>query len=76
MLSPLPATKPGGTLEYSVTLANQSPYGKPINLVGMCPNYTERLYLPDRRAIETHFAPNCQPAGWLAGGPSVTFAMT
>lgn len=74
-LSPLPTTGPGGLLEYTATLTYRPAYPKPINLVVFCPNYTQRLFLPDRRTVETRLALNCGPAGLLTAGASVTFAM-
>jgi hypothetical protein len=62
-------------MAYSVTLTNRSPYDKPLNIAFLCPSYTERLFLPDNRTVETHLALNCELAGWLAGGAIVTFAM-
>jgi hypothetical protein len=75
-LSALPATKPGGTLDYTVTLTNVSEFAKPINLATLCPTYTERLSLPaGRPAIETQLALNCGPAGVLQPNLPVTFSM-
>jgi hypothetical protein len=75
-LSALPATAPGGTLDYTVTLTNVSPYDKPLNLAVLCPAYTERLFLPsERNAIETYLALNCEAAGVLAPNVPVTFTM-
>jgi hypothetical protein len=76
VLSPLATTAPGATLEYTVTLTNVSAYDKPLNLAAECPDYTERLFLPNgQAAIETHLVLNCQPAGWLEAHASLTFAM-
>jgi hypothetical protein len=75
-LSALPASTPGGTLQYTVTLTNVSPYEKPLNLAAFCPAYTVRLFLPnERNAIETQFALNCEPVGVLEANVPVTFAM-
>ena len=75
-LSPLPATTPGGTLDYTVTLTNISPFDKPLNLAALCPTYTERLSFPDTRAsVDIHRALNGGPAGLLAPHVPVTFAM-
>jgi hypothetical protein len=75
-LSALPASSPGGTLQYTVTLTNVSPYNKPLNLAALCPAYTVRLFLPNNpNAIETHFALNCEPVGVLGANLPVTFAM-
>jgi hypothetical protein len=75
-LSPLRATKPGGTLDYTVTLTNISPFDKPLNLAALCPTYTERLAFPGGHApVDTRHALNCGPAGVLAADVPVTFAM-
>jgi hypothetical protein len=75
-LSPLPATVPGGTLDYAVTLTNLSAFDKSLNLAALCPAYTERLYLPNEpKSIETHLALNCAPVGVLAANVGVTFTM-
>ena len=75
-LSPLPATPRGGTLDYTVTLTNISPFDKPQNLAAFCPTYTERLLLPARAAaVETHRLLNCGPVGVLAPNVPVTFAI-
>jgi hypothetical protein len=75
-LSALPTTTPGGTLDYTVTLTNVSPYDKPLNLRALCPAYTERLFLPsEREAIDTYLTLNCDPVGVLAPHVPVTFMM-
>jgi uncharacterized protein DUF4232 len=75
-LSALPATAPGGILDYTVTLTNVSEFAKPINLAALCPTYTERLSLPDGGPrVETHLLLNCGPAGVLQPKVPVTFSM-
>ncbi len=75
-VSPLPTIAPGAVLNYTVTLTNESPYDKPINLGFLCPSYSERLFLPGSpTGIETTLALNCAAAGWLAGRASETFEM-
>jgi len=65
----------GEPLDYTVTLAYVADDDKQVNFAADCPNYTERLVLSDRRTIvETH-ALNCEPAGIIRRGESVTFAM-
>jgi hypothetical protein len=74
-LTALPSTRPGGTLDYTVTLTNVSAYNKPLNLAALCPTYTERLLLPNRQAIETRLSLNCDPVGVLEANAPVTLAM-
>jgi hypothetical protein len=75
-LLPLPVATPGGTLDYNVTLTNISPFDKPLNLVALCPTYTERLFVPEARAsLDSHLALNCASAGVLGPHVPVTFAM-
>ena len=75
-VSPLPTTRPGSTLTYTVTLTNHLPYDKPLNLAAFCPNYTERLFAPgSTSALETHLALNWQPGTFIPPGGSATFAM-
>ncbi|HEY3073342.1 MAG TPA: DUF4232 domain-containing protein [Candidatus Limnocylindrales bacterium] len=75
-LSAIPKIAPGGTLDYTVTLTNISPYDQPLNVAAFCPAYTERLLLPRaRKAIETLLALNCEPVGLLMANVPVTFRM-
>jgi Domain of unknown function (DUF4232) len=72
--SDLPAVSPGATLEYTVTFTDLD--AKPVNLAGLCPDYTVRVFLPNATAaIESRFALNCERAGVLAQDGRATFAM-
>lgn len=76
VLSALPTTAPGAVLDYTVTLTNISPVDKPLPLAALCPSYVERLFLPGGGAsLDTTRLLNCQRAGTLAAGASVTFEM-
>jgi hypothetical protein len=72
----LGSTVVGGTLDYTVTLTNVSPYDKPLNLTAFCPAYTERVFLPSKpKPIDVSLALNCEAAGVLAPNVGVAFAM-
>jgi hypothetical protein len=72
-----PATAaPGSELDYTVTISNQSTDGTAYDLAALCPEYSERLFLPGARAATvTRHMLNCRPAGVLEAGLSLTFAM-
>jgi len=75
-LSPLPTARPGGTLDYTVTLTNISAFDKPINLQASCPPFTQRLWLPgDGAARDVTLRLNCESAGVLPPHVPVVFAM-
>jgi hypothetical protein len=75
-LSSLPATAPGATLDYTVTLTNISAFDKPLNLAALCPTYVERLTLPGSGpSTVAHLRLNCDAAGVLEPNVPMTFAM-
>jgi hypothetical protein len=75
MVSPLPTVHPGETMTYTITLTNRSAHEKPINPAASCPNYTQRLSLPESaRPIDRQFALNWT-RGMLAAGERATFEM-
>lgn len=71
----VPAAIPGQSLDYTVTLAYAADDEKQVNFAADCPNYTERLSFADGRAVIESHALNCEPAGMIRRGGSVTFAM-
>jgi hypothetical protein len=75
-ISPLPPATPGSTLEFTVTLTNITPYDKPLNLLALCPGYTESVSLPNRSGTVTEtYELNCAAAGTLQPRSALTFAM-
>lgn len=75
-IPPLPSARPGETLDFTVTLTDDSPFGKPFGLGDPCPSYTERLFLPSaRQSIDRQLLLNCADAGVLAPGASLAFEM-
>jgi hypothetical protein len=75
-LSSLPATAPGATLDYTVTLTNISPFDKPLNLAALCPTYAAHLALPGiGTSTVAHLRLNCDAAGVLEPNVPITFAM-
>ncbi len=75
-LSSLPATAPGATLEYTVTLTNVSAFDKPLNLAALCPTYVAKLILPGSgTSTVAHLRLNCDAAGVLEPHVPITFAM-
>jgi hypothetical protein len=75
-LSSLPATAPGATLDYTVTLTNISAFDKPLNLAALCPTYATRLILPGIwTSTVARLRLNCDAAGALEPNVPITFAM-
>jgi hypothetical protein len=75
-LSALPATAPGATLDYTITLTNISAFDKPLNLAALCPTYATRLILPGiGTSTVAHLRLNCDAAGVLAPNVPIPFAM-
>jgi hypothetical protein len=75
-LSSLPIVRPGGMLDYTVTLTNLSPFDKPLNLSASCPAYTQRLFLPGGAAArDTTLRLNCESAAAFPPHVPVVFAM-
>jgi hypothetical protein len=75
-LSALPATAPGATLDYTVTLMNISTFDKPLNLAALCPTYVAKLTLPGSgTSTVAHLRLNCDAAGDLAPNIPIIFAM-
>lgn len=75
-LAALPATAPGATLDYTVTLTNLSALDKPLNLAAPCPTYVTRLTLPGSgRSTVAHLRLNCDAAGVLEPNVPANFAM-
>jgi hypothetical protein len=76
ILPALPATAPGATLAYTVTLTNISAFEKPLNLSALCPTYVERLtLLGSGTSTFAHLLLNCDAAGVLEPNVPITFAM-
>jgi hypothetical protein len=75
-LASLPASAPGATLDYTVTLTNISAFDKPLNLVALCPTYVTKLILPGiGTSTIAHLQLNCDAAGVLEPSVPITFAM-
>jgi hypothetical protein len=76
VISSLPATAPGATLDYTVTLTNVSDFDKPLNLAALCPTYVTKLILAGiGTSTVAHLRLNCDAAGVLEPNVPITFAM-
>lgn len=72
------SAKAGTALRYLVTLKNHT--AQPINLMAMCPNYEEELFLDmvggsPPLGGQHLFMLNCKPAGTIPPGGRATFRM-